>query len=195
MRLDKEEVAVRQLDSAIRLLFDGGDVVSVHTLACAAANVLRDILRAQGGTAWHDAIIASHPGIEQEIRQTLARAQNFFKHANRDPEEELDFDENNNDETIIVATLEYGELLRLGAAPSRRTVITIPMSVFQLWYFAKDQRVLLEAPDNSGVEIATQAKRLFPGLQNIPRIEQLAQGAEILRRREAGFLLISGATR
>jgi hypothetical protein len=30
VRLDKEEVAVRQLDTAIRLLFDGGDVVSVH---------------------------------------------------------------------------------------------------------------------------------------------------------------------
>jgi hypothetical protein len=108
MRLNKEEVAVRQLDSAIRLLFAGGDVVSVHTLACAAANVLRDMLRSQGNKAWHDAIIESHPGMEQEVRQTLARAQNFFKHADRDAEEELDFDENGNDGIILVATLEYG---------------------------------------------------------------------------------------
>jgi hypothetical protein len=184
MRLDKEEVAVRQLDTAIRLLFDGGDVVSVHTLACAAANVLRDILKTQGGEAWQDAIIKSYPGIEREIYQTLARAQNFFKHADRDPEEELDFDEGTNDETIIVATLEYGDLLRLGA-PSGRTKTTTPMSVFQLWYFAKDPRVLLVPSNNSGVEIAAAANRLFPGLENVPRIEQLAQGAEVLKRLEA----------
>ena len=122
MRLGKEEVAVRQLDTAIRLLFDGGDVVSVHTLACAAANVLRELLKAQGGEAWQNAIIESHPGMEREIYATLVRAQNFFKHADRDPQAELDFDENSNDETIIVATLEYGDLLRLvELPPSHRT--------------------------------------------------------------------------
>ena len=186
MRLDKEEVAVRQLETAIRLLFDGGDVVSVHTLACAAANVLRDMLRARGGEAWHDAIIESHPGMEKQVRETLSRAQNFFKHADWDVEEEIDFDENTNDETIIVATLEYGDLLRLGA-PSGRTMATTPMSVFQLWYFAKDSRVLLASPDDSGVQIVTAANRLFPGIESIPRSEQLAQGAEVLRRREAAL--------
>jgi hypothetical protein len=129
MRLDKEEVAVRQLDTAIRLLFDGGDVVSVHTLACAAADVFRDILKGRRGETWRDAIIERHPGMEREIHRTLARAQNFFKHAGRDPEAELDFDEDMNEETIIVATLEYGELLRLGAR-SGRTLVTTPMSVF-----------------------------------------------------------------
>jgi hypothetical protein len=184
MRLNKEEVAVRQLDSAIRLLFQGGDVVSVHTLACAAANVLRDILKSQGNKGWHDAIIENHPGIEQEIRQVLARAQNFFKHADRDAEEELDFDENSNDEIILVATLEYGELLTLGA-PSGRTTITIPMSVFQLWYVAKNPTVLLESPGSPDIEIAIQAKRLFPSLEDMSRVEQLAQGADTLRRCQA----------
>jgi hypothetical protein len=185
MGLDKEEVAVRQLDTAIRLLFAGADVVSVHTLACAAANILRDLLKAKGGEAWQDAIIKTYPGIEGEIRQTLVRAQNFFKHADGDPGEELDFDEKTNDETIIVATLEYGEILRLGA-PSGRTKTTIPMSVFQLWYFAKDSRFLLTSPDNSAVNIVEAARRLFPGLQSVTRAEQLARGAEILKRREAG---------
>lgn len=184
MRLGKEEVAVRQLDTAIRLLFDGGDIVSVHTLACAAANVFRDILKAQGGETWRDAIIESHPGMQREVYATLVRAHNFFKHADRDPQAELQFDENTNDETIIVTTLEYSELLRLGARPGR-TMLTTPMSVFQLWYFAKDPRVLLEVPDDSGVQILTAANRLFPGLENIPRVEQLARGAEVLRRREA----------
>ena len=180
MELNKEEVAVRQLDTAICLLFDGGDVVSIHTLACAAANVLRDVLNARGGETWQDAIIKTHPGMEREVHQTLARAQNFFKHADRDAEEELNFDESTNDETIFVATLEYCDLLRIGA-PSKPTKITTPMSVFQFWYFAKASRGLLATPDDSGVEIAKAASRLFPGLAKVPRVEQLAQGAKVLK--------------
>jgi hypothetical protein len=179
MRLDKEMVAARQLDTAIRLLFHDGDVVSVHTLACAAANVFRDLLKAKGGETWQDAIIQSYPGLEQQIHQTLVRAQNFFKHGDRDPGEHLDFDENANDEIIIVATLEYGDLLRVGA-PSRRTKMTTPMSVFQLWYFAKDPRVLLASPGNSGVGIARAAKQLFPSLESLSRAEQLARGLLLL---------------
>jgi hypothetical protein len=38
-------------------------------------------------------MIESHPGMKKEIIATLTRAQNFFKHADWDPEAELDFDE------------------------------------------------------------------------------------------------------
>ena len=116
--------------------------------------------------------------------QYTRETQNFFKHAELDPEDELDFDEETNDETIIVGTIEYGDLLRLGA-PSGRTKTTTPMSVFQLWYFAKDPRVLLAAGDDRSASIVAAANHLFPGLTDIPRNEQLARGAEILRRREA----------
>jgi len=60
--------------------------------------------------------------IAKQIHETLTRAQNFFKHANKYPEAELDFDETTNDQTIYVATLEYGELLRLGASPGRTEI-------------------------------------------------------------------------
>jgi hypothetical protein len=186
MKLDKEAVAVRQLDTAIRLLFHGGDVVSVHTLACAAAEVFRDVLNAKGGESWRDAIIAAHPGMEKQIHQTLARAQNFFKHADKDPEDELDFDETTNDQTIIVATLEYGELLGLGA-PSGRTKITTPMSVFQLWYFAKNPKVLSSLSDNLGANIALAGSILFPGLEGVSRVVQLDRGAQMLRYRETSL--------
>jgi hypothetical protein len=56
-----------------------------------------------------------------------------------------------------------------------------------MWYFAKDPRLLLASPNNSGGGIIRAANRLFPGLENVPRIEQLAQGAEMLRHREAAF--------
>jgi hypothetical protein len=66
------------------------------------------------------------------------------------------------------------------------------MSVFQLWYFAMNPTILLGSPDDSGVQIVAAANRLFPDLQHIPRAEQLAQGAEIFRRRQAAFARASG---
>lgn len=189
MKLDKEQVAIRQLDTAIRLLFGRGDVVSIHTLACAAAEVFRGILQAKDGHSWQDAIIETYAGREQEVRRTLARARNFFKHADRDPQETLDFDEVTNDETIIVATLEYGEILRLGA-PSGQTKATNPMSIFQLWYFAKDPRFFQEGSNKLGEEIVQRAQCLFPGLTEISREEQLDQGQDALNRFEASRIAV-----
>ena len=45
VKLSKEDVARRQLDQAIKLMFEGGDVVSVHTLASAASQVFADLLK------------------------------------------------------------------------------------------------------------------------------------------------------
>jgi hypothetical protein len=183
MRLDKEQVAVRQLDTAIRLFFSEGDAVSVHTLACAAAEVLHTILQTQGHYSWHNEIIKEYPGMENEVRQMLRRARNFFKHADKDTEEVLDFDEEDNDQVILLAILEYDELLSAGA-PSGRTENTIPMSVFQLWYIAKNSLVLEERPGEGGIEASRRARSLFPDLAGVTRAQQLAKGAEMLKHWE-----------
>lgn len=183
MKFGKEEVAVRQLDTAIRLLFHRGDVVSVHTLACAAARVLHDLLNAKGSESWREIMATSQLNMTKgQVYQMLTRAQNFFKHADKDPEDELDFDEKINDDMILVATLEYGELLSLGA-PSGRTKTTIPMSVFQLWHCCTiDPKAVSDDPR---VDIAMAANMLFPGLKDVPRDTQLARGAKMLRHAEA----------
>lgn len=179
MLFDKEQVATRQLDNAIRLLFSAGDIVSVHTLAYAAASVYANLLNQRGQQSWRDRLIKCYPGQEREIRNVLGKSANFFKHADNDPEDILEFDENNNDETIIVATLEYGELLR---GTGRK--ITRPMGIFQCWYFAKDPRLLEVEPTSQSDEIVAKCHRLFPDLGSQARFEQLAFGAEVLREWE-----------
>lgn len=177
MRLSKHQVAIRQLDTAINLFFDGRDVVSVHTLASAASAVFADLVKASGQERWRDRIVASFPGQEDEVIRTLRRAENFFKHADRDHDDELEFDETTNDETIIVATLEYGELLR---GTGRK--VSGPMSVFQLWYFAKNPEALLMDPELGGADFVEKAQFCFPDLETLTRDQQLEAGSNVLER-------------
>ena len=183
MKLDKEQVASQQLDTAIELMFDGGDIVSVHTLASASSTIFADLLNAEGAKAWRDEIVECFPGKKQEVVRVLREAQNFFKHAEKDPDAVLEFDEVTNDETMIIATLEYAELLRLDK--NARKKITTPMSVFQMWYFAKAPDALLLLPEKLGKHIVDQAQKLFPHLKRYPRFHQLALGAKALKERRA----------
>ena len=183
IRLSKEQAASRQLDTAIDLLFAGADVVSVQTLAAAASNVFADLLRDHNQKAWEDEIVECFPDNEEEARRVLRSAQNFFKHADRDPKAVIDFDEVTNDETIIVATLEYGNLLMLEEGEQKK--LTTPMSVFQMWYFAKAPELLLLSPEGMGDKFVQASQELFPDLKKYPRFRQLALGMEVLQARLA----------
>ena len=116
-KLDKEEVASRQLDTAISLMFGGGDVVSVHTLASASSTIFSDLLHAQGVKAWRDEIVECFPGQKQQVGRVLREAQNFFKHADRDRSTVLEFRPAQTKFLLLDACFSYrvlsGELLPL----------------------------------------------------------------------------------
>jgi hypothetical protein len=89
--ITKIEAAQRQLRQAILLFFERGDIVAVHTLTCAALQVFSDI----GKTKGLDSIIKNPPYVREDKKKEwfaqIHRAQNFFKHADKDPEETLEF--------------------------------------------------------------------------------------------------------
>jgi hypothetical protein len=53
----KQELAMHQLDRAIRLLFEEGDCISAITLAGAAEEILGDMVKRQGGVSAHQELI------------------------------------------------------------------------------------------------------------------------------------------
>lgn len=87
--ISKIEAAQRQLDTAIQLWFYDQDPVSVHTLAAAAYNITHDIKRHRGIA--HD-LLYDAALIKDEYRKqwisTMKKHQNFFKHADNDPDPE-----------------------------------------------------------------------------------------------------------
>src|SRR6476660_10353827 len=80
--ISKLDAARRQLETAILLYFHEGDPVSIHTLACAAHEVIRDFNKATGGkrTMTEEIEDLIKPQMLREYRSTLKKAQNFFKH-------------------------------------------------------------------------------------------------------------------
>ena len=92
--ISKLEAATNQLDTAITLFFTGGNAVSIHTLAASAANIFADVAEhRQNGNSWR-AKIQDDSGLSiNELKTILHKEWNFFKHADRDPDSILQFDE------------------------------------------------------------------------------------------------------
>lgn len=105
--LDKLQVAERQLVEAIKLFFEGRDPVAIHTLVAAAHSVLRDL--ATQRNLEHRSIIHDNPKIEAEDRKVWIdhwnHPSNFFKHADRDADDDLIWDEKDNHHWILASVL------------------------------------------------------------------------------------------
>jgi hypothetical protein len=108
--IGKLEAARRQLALAIRLFFQEADPIAVHTLASAAYQVLHDISESRGLIG----LVKANPNVREEKRNEwqgiLNRAQNFFKHAGRDPTGTFDFDPELTRVFLFDAVLLYAQL-------------------------------------------------------------------------------------
>jgi len=91
--INKLDSARRQLITAIRIYFTNGDEVSTHTLTAAAFEILDDLDKhgANTGSIFDHAEQYIKPEYVEEFRKLRPRAQNFFKHADRDPEDSFTF--------------------------------------------------------------------------------------------------------
>jgi len=124
--ISKSEVAVRQLDTAIKLLFNNGDPLSIRTLAGAAFNVLSDLADAKSkNSSWRARLISDSGMSRGEAIATLNNVQNFLKHANQDPDTALEFDEAENHDVLFVATLTCGDL---------NIPLSASIQAFQVWF-------------------------------------------------------------
>jgi len=122
--LSKIDVARRQLVMAIKMFFFEEDVVSLHTVACAAHGVIHDIAK-------HKDIkksIKDSPLIAKSARSEYLRAvnypQNFFKHAHSDPKGRMVFRYNGTPLFILDALFLYASIER---------DLTNEMRIFLIW--------------------------------------------------------------
>lgn len=162
----KPHAATRQLDVAIELLFADRDPLAARTLAAAAFGLLSDLVEAgRSGESWREKLIADSGLPRKQAIEVLNGASNFLKHANRDPEGEISFDEEENDHLIFFATIECVEL----GQPMSHT-----MQAFQIWYLACYPSPL------KGTEPVRKSLATLPGMESLPRQERLQRGVEFL---------------
>ena len=113
LKVSKLDAAKRQLETAIRLYFSNGDPVSIHTLSAAAYEILFDISKRRGAEPMFikDKFIdLLRPESQRKFAQKVNEAENFFKHADRDPEATLDFNPGSSEYLMWDACWQYSKL-------------------------------------------------------------------------------------
>ena len=163
----KALAASRQLDISIELLFSDREPLAVRTLAAAAHAVFADLVEhKRPGESWRNRLIQDSGLSRDAAINVLNGASNFLKHADRDPEAELSFEEEENDYLIFFATLECGELGHQ---------LSLTMQAFQVWYLACHPEHIGESE-----EIVQKAKTAFPAFSNLDRQARLKEGLQFL---------------
>ncbi len=170
----KFDAASRQLDEAIALLFADHDPLAIRTLAAAAHGLFADLVEHKHPDgSWRSHVIQDSGLSKKDALAALNSAQNFLKHADRDPNAELSLDEEENDHVIFVATLECCEL----GGP-----LTSFMQAFQVWYLAS-------YPEKLGTETEHVRKSMgaLPGLEKLSRVQRLSNGLAFLESVRAKY--------
>jgi hypothetical protein len=170
LRLTKADVARRQLVTAITLFFNGDDRVSAFSLAANAWEII-DALCARAGVQSMSVQARSYVPADKDLKRDYINSpyRNFFKHADRDPDQSLeDFNELVLDGLLFLAVEDY---LRL------RQVSPIALQVFQLWYLACHPDKL---SDDRIEEVIATASSIFPNIGGLERADQIALGRRVL---------------
>ena len=170
INLTKRDVARRQLMTAITLLFENKDRVSVFSLASNAWEVIDVLCNRAGVESMSNQTRQNIPaGRYLKAHYINAPCRNFFKHAEGDPDAILkEFDEMSVDAIAFLAVEDYMRLFK--RAP-------IEFQVFQLWYLATNEEKVAESEKD---RISRAVGERFPGIQDASRIRQLEIGRDAL---------------
>lgn len=158
--LTKIDVARRQLVTAIRLLFDDRDPVSVFSLAANAQEILSTLCERRGVLSLR-ASIAAPTGMKSDQLQTqlINPARNFFKHADRDPDSVWrDFTDSDCDHILLIPSIDFVMLERKSP---------IEAQVFVTWYAALYPEKIPQNTDWSNA-----AAKHFSGIRDAQRSDQ-----------------------
>lgn len=109
------DAARRQLDTAIRLWFEGGDPVAIHTLALASHDIIHHLFRRKGFSGLMFDAEMIRPEYRQQWATSLKAAANFFKHGRHDENKTLEFDPLINEYVLMASA---SGLSRMGEEPS-----------------------------------------------------------------------------
>jgi hypothetical protein len=171
IKISKLDAARRQILTAIRLYFNHGDIVSMHTLAAAAFKITQNICDKSPNlpdslTDWIDQLVK--PEDKNVFWNKLHETANFFKHANHDPDAVHEFSPEQTENILFFAVYQYQQLTGEWSAEIR---------LFTNWYmlhhpesFNSPQQTISLGHDLYGADRNRFWRELLPLLQeNIDR--------------------------
>lgn len=158
--------------TAIRLLFNAEDSVSAYSLAANAWEVIDALCKREGIESLSSQTREHLPrGADLKLDYINSPYRNFFKHADRDPDEILPrFKESTVDSIIFLAVEDYLRFLKKSP---------VEFQVFQLWYLATNVE---KTSANALSEILDSIESTFPRIRESTRSDRLAMGRRALEQ-------------
>lgn len=154
-RINKLDAACRQLNTAISLWFNNGDTVSIHTLACSAHQIVHDINKQRcNRDLIYDTLIYDSLKIKDEYRREanrlLKHPYNFFKHADNDASDTVEFKPILTELFIMFTSL---GLEKLGCQPD-------PIrAAFNIYYGLRNPHLLTENGKSEWIDRISEENR------------------------------------
>jgi len=108
--VSKLDAARRQLSTAISLFIREQDTISTHTLTAAGHQILLDLAKVRGVASLTKDSPHVRPERRAEFAAAVNEAENFFKHADRDPNKVLVFRPAQTEYLLLDAVLIYQQL-------------------------------------------------------------------------------------
>ncbi len=196
----KKEASTCQLETAIKLFLEDRDLISAYTLCCAADGILEgiyknkrdEILQSQRDQStpledfrfsWGEELeIRIKPEHQKEVFRLLNAPQNFFKHADRDPESTHQFPDRQLTGLRTATTVINYSLVFRETTPAMRLFLTL-YAILEPGLFATGK--LLPGASTVMRDLETMSK-------GFPREVLTAAGYAALRRTSPGLFRSSG---
>ncbi|WP_341312035.1 hypothetical protein WN982_10940 [Paraburkholderia sp. IMGN_8] len=181
MLVTKIDAARRQLITAIRPFFDGGDPVSVYSLASNAWEVIDVLCTSAGVESFSKQARENLPGGHTLKYYINEPCRNFFKHAEQDPnpDSSVELREANVAAILFLAVEDYIRFRQGGPVEAQ---------VFQLWFIAVFPEKVTE--DDPVAQSKLESTKLaFPGIATLASSDQIEMGRQVLEaaRKDAGL--------
>jgi hypothetical protein len=110
LKINKIDIARRQLEMAMQIHMSNGDLICAITLAGAAEEIFRKLVGKSGGQSTVDFMkklhdLAGKPKKINELINAVNKVKNSLKHADNDAHEEIEFDEIAESRVLIIDAL------------------------------------------------------------------------------------------
>ena len=168
LQVSKTDAAKRQIETAIRLWFSSGDPVSIHTLTAAALQVIHDLGKRRGVTATLRELPGIRPEYRKQVQELMVRYENFFKHADRDPEAQLSFNPEATQLYLFDAVLTY-ERLTQDVSPV--------LATFKAWMLIQHRELLNES---AGEELLNLLNSCDTNFRQMPKAQFFSKFQSLL---------------
>lgn len=164
-RYDKISGVIEMLETAVELHFCNRSFVSVCVLANSAWEITKDLCAKKGVSSSKNMMLSFYPEEKESFVYSLVnKAWNFFKHADKDPNNFLYIPEDINELYIMSA---IGDLTALEEQSTKR------LEIYRIWFVAKHISRFNKAETEP---FYTYAQRVFPDLEKLTPEEQINLG-------------------